>query len=112
MREKKFAKSLDELADEVKSTIPHAQNNGYLGVSASMSLDVASQLIEAVKSYQENINQNKPSHDCYDVYLGTIDFSEHVNEIDDKDEFSFTCPKCRESSVRVNNWDGTSSPKQ
>lgn len=47
-----FAKSLTELVNEVNSTIPHAQQNSYLAISADMSLDVAQELVVTVKSHQ------------------------------------------------------------
>ncbi|EHK2924778.1 hypothetical protein LQM11_004427 [Vibrio parahaemolyticus] len=49
---KNFAKSLTELVNDVDSTIPHARQNGYLAISADMSLDVAQGLVGAVKSHQ------------------------------------------------------------
>ncbi|EOC1853670.1 hypothetical protein ACI1HS_004457 [Vibrio parahaemolyticus] len=49
---KNFAKSLTELVNDVDSTIPHARQNGYIAISADMSLDVAQGLVDAVKSHQ------------------------------------------------------------
>ncbi|EJS4045558.1 TPA: hypothetical protein I7753_18580 [Vibrio vulnificus] len=51
--EKLFAESLTQLVDEVESTITQAASLGYIGVSADISLDVAKELIKAVKYYQE-----------------------------------------------------------
>ncbi|NOI31826.1 hypothetical protein [Vibrio coralliilyticus] len=48
MAEKLFSKSLAELVESIESTIPHAKKNGYLGVSADMSLDVAQELLETL----------------------------------------------------------------
>lgn len=99
--EKLFAKSLVELVSEVESTIPHAQKNGYLGVSAGMSLDVARELIEAVKYYQDHINPNKGlamqfwCEQCDDV---TEHDDEFISDVDARpDTFSdvkLTCKTC------------------
>lgn len=48
-----ITQSLTELANEIQSTIPHAKRLSYLGVSADMSLEVAQELLKAVKFYQE-----------------------------------------------------------
>lgn len=54
MEDQKFyVNSLDELLAEVESTVPYAKELGYLGVSTGMSIDVAQELIRAVKQYQE-----------------------------------------------------------
>lgn len=45
--------SLDELVNDIESTQLLAKEFGYLAVSASMSLDVAQELIQAVKQYKE-----------------------------------------------------------
>ncbi|HAV1520172.1 TPA: hypothetical protein JG825_003491 [Vibrio parahaemolyticus] len=47
-----FAKSLTELVNDVNSTIPYAKQNGYLAISADMSLDVAQEIVGVVESYQ------------------------------------------------------------
>ncbi|HGY0729322.1 hypothetical protein PVU22_17160 [Vibrio cholerae] len=43
---KQVAQSLSELVSQIESTIPHAKNFGYLGVSVDISLDVAQELVE------------------------------------------------------------------
>lgn len=51
--QKHFANSLGELSTEVESTIQHAKELSYSGVRADMSIEVAQELIKAVKYYQE-----------------------------------------------------------
>lgn len=51
--QKGYVDSLVELVAEIESTVPHANNHGYLAVSTSMSLNVAQELVQAVQAYKE-----------------------------------------------------------
>ncbi|HFG1736907.1 TPA: hypothetical protein ACGF1T_002927 [Vibrio cholerae] len=55
--QKQIAQSLSELVSQIESTIPHARNFGYLGVSVDISLDVAQELVEKLALLDKlNIN--------------------------------------------------------
>ena len=51
-------------------------------------------------------------HNCYDEFLTTVDFTDHVDDIENKSEFSFTCPSCGKVLSYENNFDGTVSEKR
>ncbi|ENM3786027.1 TPA: hypothetical protein ACMDPH_003434 [Vibrio cholerae] len=53
MEDKTFpAQSLADLAEQLEKTIPTAKTLSYIGVSVDMTLDVAQELLNAVKLYQ------------------------------------------------------------
>ncbi|MCC3798284.1 hypothetical protein ACXHQB_23595 [Vibrio parahaemolyticus] len=45
--------SLAELTEQIEKTIPTAKSLSYVGVSVDMTLEVAQELLNAVKYYQE-----------------------------------------------------------
>ncbi|HDI3249995.1 TPA: hypothetical protein PMC35_003505 [Vibrio cholerae] len=54
---------------------------------------------------------NDERHNCYDDFLKTVDVTEHAEQIQNKEEFSFVCPRCGKEASYENNFDGTMSPK-
>ncbi|ELP6118971.1 TPA: hypothetical protein I7730_16075 [Vibrio vulnificus] len=47
---------------------------------------------------------------CYEAFLETVDFSDHVESILNEASFTFECPLTGLQLERTNNWDGTTSP--
>lgn len=47
---------------------------------------------------------------CYQAYLKTVDFTDHVDSVDNLESFTFECPLTQQTRKRINNWDGTTSP--
>lgn len=87
--QRQVAKSLTELANRIETTIPHAKNIGYLGVSVVISLEVAEELLKAVKLYQEQFSERYVCNDC-----GSY-------EVDFTDEQEALCFRCKSSNIIV-----------
>ncbi|HAS6087719.1 TPA: hypothetical protein I7120_21805 [Vibrio vulnificus] len=51
--------SLAEIADQIEKTIPAAKSLSYIGVSVDMTLEVAQELLNAVKLYQADYIENR-----------------------------------------------------
>ncbi|TQP68486.1 hypothetical protein FLL76_00645 [Vibrio cholerae] len=68
MEDKTFpAQSLAELTEQLEKTIPTAKTLSYIGVSVDMTLEVAQEILNAVKLYQtgyieSRINQLRAEH--------------------------------------------------
>ncbi|EOC5887546.1 hypothetical protein ACI495_004416 [Vibrio vulnificus] len=74
--QRQVAKSLTELASRIETTIPHAKSIDYLGVSVVISLEVAEELLKAVKLYQDQFSERYVCNDCGSYEVGFTDEQE------------------------------------